>query len=310
MKTRSLNLYPPKRRLLDLCVFEVEVFLWHWRCCSWRHNYVTFWSPLDKECLNISSQFGTVLLSSGFQEYIFFHCHFDTWPSFFASYIHVHHHTPGFSDAANISTVFWTLERELQKSLSGTWSVTLVTIDAKPAWCHPCPALYRLQKSSLDSTTFSIPSRWIPTDVLIMSFCSRWLSLIISILYKDLSSVEEAYDPKRISRHLQRRWRKGCERVGQHRLFLYICLSVCVCEYLLNESVCVCVRVCAPGVCVFYLCTPNIHWVFLTRPHPIVQYEECQWADCCWSGPRPGIPGVLWDSLQCPELPTKHGTVS
>lgn len=60
---------------------------------------------------------------------------------------------------------------------------------------------------------------------------------------------------KRISRHLSWGWRRGCERVEQDRLFLYICVSVCVCEYLLNESVCVCVL----GCVLFLICVDQTY---------------------------------------------------
>lgn len=125
--------------------------------------------------------------------------------------------------------------------------------------------------------------------------------------------MEDKNDPKVISRHLSWRWRRGCDRVEQHRLFLNICVPVCMCVYLLNECVCLCVcaRVWACLFCLFILFVYiYVQWVFLTLPPLIVQYEECQWVDCCRPCPRPGIPGVCWDSLQCPELPTKHGSVS
>lgn len=48
----------------------------------------------------------------------------------------------------------------------------------------------------------------------------------------------------RISRHLSWGWRRRCDRVEQDRIFLYICVSVHVCECLLKESVCVCVLGC------------------------------------------------------------------
>lgn len=112
----------------------------------------------------------------------------------------------------------------------------------------------------------------------------------------------------RISRHLSWGWRRRYDRVEQHRIFLYICVSVHVCECLLKESVCVCVLGC---VLFFFYCLCDRQRtlsVSNTRPS-IVQCEECQWAVCCRPGPRPGIPGVRWDSLQCPELPAKHISV-
>lgn len=68
----------------------------------------------------------------------------------------------------------------------------------------------------------------IASVVLIMSFCSRHVSLFMRKLFKNLSFVEDANDPKGISRHLSWRWRRGCESVEQYRLFLYICVCLCV----------------------------------------------------------------------------------
>lgn len=76
-------------------------------------------------------------------------------------------------------------------------------------------------------------------------------------------------------------------RVEQYRLFVYICLSVFVCKYLM--SLYVCVWVCL-GVFCFYFVSNNCTVSVSNTPPSVVQYEECQWADCCRPGSRPGIP--------------------
>lgn len=107
-----------------------------------------------------------------------------------------------------------------------------------PPWCSICRALYIACRKMI-SFGFNHPvqvvwcfqvliyMKWcIPSDVLIMSFCSRHVSAIMWKLFQELSSVRDPNDPKGISRHLSWRWRRGCEGVEQQRLFLYICMSV------------------------------------------------------------------------------------
>lgn len=119
-----------------------------------------------------------------------------------------------------------------------------------------------------------------------------------------------------ISRHRWSRWRKhrAAQDVSVH---LCVCLSVCVC-------VCfrVCVRACVrewPSVCIWLsgVCRPSACvclWRQRTGLRPntrscVVQCEECQRADGCRPGTRPGIPGVRRDSLQLAELPAEHVSV-
>lgn len=121
---------------------------------------------------------------------------------------------------------------------------------------------------SLDANNLIIWSRWILLDVLIMSYCSRHISWIMKI-FEILSSMEDKNDPKGISRHQSWRWRRGCERVEQHRLFLYICVPVCVWEYLL-KTVCMCVclgvRACVCLFCFVYVkCTVIVSNTLLSR---------------------------------------------
>lgn len=138
------------------------------------------------------------------------------------------------------------LDAALQKSLNG--SIIPSRCDMMAAlepwqnapWCHICPADKRTchHLPPLDSQEhhqsvglFRVLGKiiWcISSVVLTMPFCSRHVSLIMWKLFKDLSSLEDADDPKGISRHLSWRWRRGCERVEQHRLCLYICVCLCV----------------------------------------------------------------------------------
>lgn len=168
----------------------------------------------------------------------------------------------------------------------------------KSLWSHPCemtaaftkpclmPRLSCSEDDSLYITWRNPPwTQWIfdinifisfqvldninwctPSAVLIMSFCSRRVSLNIG----ELCFYGRCKWSKRISRHLSWGWRRGCERVEQYRIFLYtsVCLSVCANTCLMY--VCVCLCVCLGRVLFvflflcFSLCKSNVQWASLT----------------------------------------------